>query len=81
MGSMNGAAYVHNGGKSMGKKQEKALLAAVRERLNPPTPEELDAITAKWLFGENSEKMMKYAPWSFVLLKLMWKKGEAPWES
>lgn len=65
----------------MGKDQEKALLAAVRERLNPPTREELDAITAKWLFGENAEKMMEHAPWSFVLLKLMWKEGEEPWES
>jgi hypothetical protein len=38
-------------------------------------------VTAKWLFGKNAEKMMKYAPWSFVLLKLMWKKGEEPWEN
>jgi hypothetical protein len=43
--------------------------------------EEIKRVTAKWLFGKNAEKMMKYAPWSFVLLKLMWKKGEEPWEN
>jgi hypothetical protein len=64
----------------MGKKGDEALLAEAKARLNPPTREELDRITAKWLFGNNAEKMMKYAPWSFVLTKLMWKKGEEPWE-
>jgi len=35
---------------------------------------------AKWLFGSNADKIMSHAPWSFVLLRVMWKKGEAPWE-
>jgi hypothetical protein len=59
---------------------ERRMLEQVKARLDPPTQEELDRAIAKWLFGENAEKMMKYAPWSFVLTKLMWKKGEAPWE-
>jgi hypothetical protein len=60
---------------------EKRMLSEIKENLNPPTNEELDRVTAKWLFGKNAEKMMKYAPWSFVLMKLMWKRGEEPWES
>ncbi len=60
---------------------EKHMLGQLKERLDPPTNEELDQITAKWLFGKNAEKMLKFAPWSFLLLKLMWKKGEEPWES
>lgn len=65
----------------MGKQEEAELLAEVKSRLNPPTQEELDQVTARWLFGENAERMMAHAPWSFVLLKLMWKEGEEPWES
>lgn len=61
--------------------KEERLLAEVKSRLNPPTQEELDQVTARWLFGENAERMMAHAPWSFVLLKLMWKEGEEPWES
>lgn len=61
--------------------KERKILEQTRARLDPPTQEELDRVTAKWLFGENAERMMKYAPWSFVLTKLMWKKGEEPWES
>jgi hypothetical protein len=60
---------------------EKHLLAEVKSRLKPPTQEELDQVTARWLFGENAERMMAHAPWSFVLVKLMWKEGEEPWES
>ncbi|MCK5647045.1 MAG: hypothetical protein KAH97_09705 [Anaerolineales bacterium] len=60
---------------------EKRLLEQLKGRLKPPTNEELDHITAEWLFGRNAEKMLKFAPWSFLLLKLMWKKGEEPWES
>jgi len=60
---------------------EKHMLGQLKERLDPPTNEELDQITAKWLFGKNAEKMLKFAPWSLLLLKLMWKKGEEPWES
>jgi hypothetical protein len=61
-------------------KREQQILDDIKARLNPPTQEEIDRATAKWLFGENAERMMKYAPWSFVLTKLMWKKGEEPWE-
>lgn len=59
---------------------EKEMLAEIKAGLNPPSKEELDEVTAKWLFGERADKMMRYAPWSFVLTKLMWKKGEEPWE-
>ena len=58
---------------------EKQILEKVKQGLKPPTKEEVDDVTARWLFGQNAEKMMKYAPWSFVLMKLMWKKGEEPW--
>ena len=60
---------------------EKKMLAEIKAGLNPPTKEELDQVTAKWLFGKQADKMMRYAPWSFVLTKLMWKEGEEPWES
>jgi len=60
---------------------EKQLLARVKAGLNPPTKEEIDDVTGRWLFGKNAARMMKYAPWSFVLMKLMWKKGEEPWRS
>ena len=58
---------------------EKMQLEKIKEGLNPPTVEEINQVTARWLFGKNAAKMMKYAPWSFVLMKLMWKKGEEPW--
>ena len=61
--------------------REQEMLAEIKAGLKPPSKEEMDAVTAKWLFGRNAEKMMKHAPWSFVLVKLMWKKGEEPWES
>lgn len=60
---------------------EKKMLAEIKAGLQPPTEEELGQVTAKWLFGKNAEKMMRHAPWSFVLVKLMWKKGEEPWAS
>jgi len=60
---------------------EQKILAEIKAGLKPPTEEELNETTAKWLFGKRAEKMMKHAPWSFVLTKLMWKKGEEPWES
>ena len=60
---------------------ERELLAEIKAGLNPPTKEELDSVTARWLFGERAELMMRHAPWSFVLTKVMWKKGESPWES
>jgi hypothetical protein len=55
------------------------LLIGIKAGLSPPSQEELDRVTARWLFAENAEKMMRYAPWSFVLTKLMWQKGESPW--
>ena len=57
------------------------ILEETRRGLRPPTEEEVSRARARWLFGKNAEKMMKYAPWSFVLTKLMWKKGEEPWAS
>lgn len=58
---------------------EKQMLAEIKSGLNPPSKEELDQMTAKWLFGDYADKMMRHAPWSFVLTKLMWQKGEEPW--
>jgi len=59
----------------------KKILDETQKGLKPPTDEELNQAMAKWLFGKNADKMMKYAPWSFVLTKIMWQKGEEPWES
>lgn len=61
--------------------EEKRMLEEIKARLNPPSKEELDGVTASWLFGRQAEKMMRHAPWSFVLTKVMWKKGEEPWET
>jgi hypothetical protein len=61
--------------------REKEILAEIEQRLQPPTQEEIDQARARWLFGKKAEKMMQYAPWSFALIKLMWKKGEEPWAS
>lgn len=60
---------------------EKRILKEIKRGLNPPSKEEIDEATAKWLFGNNADKMLRHAPWSFILMKLMWKKGEEPWES
>jgi len=60
---------------------EKQILEKVKRGLKPPSEEELNKVIARWLFGRNAEKMMRYAPWSFILIKLMWKKGEEPWEN
>jgi hypothetical protein len=60
---------------------EQKMIDEIKAGLKPPTEEEFNQVTAKWLFGRGAEKMMKYAPWSFVLMKLMWKKGEEPWEN
>jgi hypothetical protein len=65
----------------MPTEKEKSILAKIKTGLRQPTDEELNRVTARWLFGEKAEVMMKHAPWSFVLMKLMWKKGEEPWES
>jgi len=62
-------------------KGDEEILAEIRQGLKPPTKEEIDEATARWLFGDHAEKMLRYAPWSMILMKLMWKKGEEPWES
>ena len=59
--------------------KDKKILEQVKQELRPPTKEEMDDVIARWMFGKHAEKMMRYAPWSFVLMKLMWKKGEEPW--
>lgn len=58
----------------------KKILEETRRGLKPPTEEEVNKTMAKWLFGKYADKMLKYAPWSYILLKIMWKKGEEPWE-
>ncbi|MFP4082327.1 MAG: hypothetical protein ACLFVG_06160 [Candidatus Aminicenantes bacterium] len=57
------------------------ILEETKKGLKPPTEEEINRTTAQWLFGKHAEKMLKYAPWSFVLTKILWKKGEEPWKS
>jgi len=59
----------------------KRILEETKKKLKPPTEEEIASVQAKWLFGKHAEKMLAHAPWSFVLVKLLWKKGEGPWES
>ena len=58
---------------------DEGVMEEVRARLKPPSDEEYNEVTAKWLFGKNAEKMLRYAPFSFVLTKLMWRMGEEPW--
>ena len=64
----------------MATPNEKRMLRKLKKSLRPPTDDELNWAIARWLFGQNAEKMLKYAPWSFLLVKLMWVKGEEPWE-
>ena len=47
---------------------EKQILEKVKQGLQPPNKEEINEVTARWLYGKNAGKMMKYAPWSFVLM-------------
>jgi len=63
------------------KERVKQMLEETKQGLKPPTDEEMNEVTAKWLFGRYAGKMLKYAPWSFILLKILWKKGEGPWEN
>jgi hypothetical protein len=45
-----------------------------------PSYDEVNNAIAKILFGNKYwEIMMRHAPWSFLLVKAMWKKGEEPW--
>lgn len=55
------------------------ILSEIKAGLNPPSKEDCDRVMARWLFGSRAEKMMRYSPWSFALIKLMWKKEEEPW--
>lgn len=50
-------------------------------KLKPPTDEEINKALAKRMFGKHADKMLQYAPWSLLLVKKMWKKGEESWES
>ena len=59
---------------------DRRILAKVKQELKPPTEEEVNRVVAKRMFGKTAEKLLKYAPWSFLLVKTMWKKGEEPWE-
>ena len=59
---------------------DRRILENVKQELNPPTEEEVNRVVAKRMFGKNAAKMLKYAPWSFLLIKTLWKKGEEPWE-
>jgi len=65
----------------MATEGEKRILQEIKRGLNPPSKQEIDKATARWLFGKNADKMLRYSPWSLILMKLMWKKGEEPWES
>ena len=58
---------------------DERVMEEVRGRLKPPSDDEYNLVTARWLFGTKAEKMLRYAPFSFVLTKLMWRKGEEPW--
>ena len=58
---------------------DERMMEAAKERLKPPSDEEYNLVTARWLFGKHAEQMLRYAPFSFVLTKLMWRKGEEPW--
>lgn len=62
-------------------KFDEQYLDEVRGRLKLPTEAEYNKVTARWLFGKNGDLMLKHAPFSFVLTKLMWRKGEEPWAS
>jgi hypothetical protein len=55
------------------------IMKEVKERLRPPSEAEYNRVTATWLFGKNAERMLQYAPFSFILTKLMWRRGEEPW--
>jgi len=48
--------------------------------LHAPSDEEFNRALAKRIFGKHADKMLKYAPWSFLLIKVLWKKDEQPWE-
>jgi hypothetical protein len=41
---------------------EAMTMAEVKANLKPPAKEEVDRVTAEWLFGKNAEKIMTPAP-------------------
>ena len=63
------------------KEGVRKILEETKQGLKPPTDEEMNEVTAKWLFGNHADKMLQFAPWSFILLKILWKKGEEPWKT
>ena len=52
-----------------------------KPRYRTPTQNEVNEVLAKIMFGNKYwKKMLRHAPWSFLLTKAMWKKGEEPWK-
>jgi len=51
-----------------------------KPKLMPPTDEEYNRAVAKRFFGKYAEKILENLPWSVLVVKKIWKKGEAPWE-
>lgn len=56
-----------------------AQMAEVRRTLRPCEDTEFNLAAAKVCFGKNADLMLRYAPFSFMLTKLMWCRGEEPW--
>jgi hypothetical protein len=65
----------------MSAETERLLLEQLKQRLNPPTEDELNHSIAQLLFGSNAERMLEHAPWSFLLTKVMWVEGNEPWKA
>jgi hypothetical protein len=63
----------------MSAPDDQQVMGGVKARLRLPTDAEYNETTARWLFGKSSERTLKYAAFSFVLMKFMWRKGEEPW--
>ena len=52
-----------------------------KRKYRTPTYDEVNGVLAKIMFGNKYwKKMLRHAPWSFLLTKAMWKKGEEPWK-
>lgn len=47
--------------------------------LRPPTDEEFNRAVAKRMFGKYADQILANLPWSLLVVKKMWKKGEEPW--
>jgi len=48
--------------------------------LSPPTEEEYNRAVAKRMFGKYADIILQNLPWSLLIVKKMWKKGEEPWK-